>query len=283
MSNQQLIKSAHVWFLTGLLACGLMVIAGKAGIRIQEQNSNQNSNSNSNTGNANRSQNRNANRSANRNSDNMNSGNMNSGNMNATGGHTGMAGMSSRDRDFIMDAAMGGLMEVELGRVAAQQGSSEAVKQFGQRMVDDHSKANTELMTLASSKGITLPTSIDDKHRGEVTKLSAMTGADFDRAYSKMMLKDHEKDVSEFEKESTKGGDADIKAFATSTLPTLQEHLQLARALPGNERASSGGNSNSGGGSRNSNSNSGGGSRNSNSNRNRNGNMNGNSNNSNRP
>ena len=277
MTNQQLIKSAHVWFLTGLLMCGLLVIAGKAGIRGQEQNSNQNSNSNSNSGNANRSQNRNANRSANRNSGNMNSGNMNSGNMNATGGHAGMAGMSSRDRDFVMDAAMGGLMEVELGRIASQQGASDAVKQFGQRMVDDHSKANTELMTLASGKGITLPTSIDDKHREQVTKLSAMSGADFDRAYSKMMLKDHEKDVSEFEKESTKGGDADIKAFATSTLPTLQEHLQMARALPGNERGTGGNDNASGGRSKNSNS---GGSKNSN--RNSNGNSNGNSN-SNRP
>src|SRR5215216_3011772 len=275
MSNQQLIKSAHVWFLTGLLACGLLVVAGKAGVKIQEQNSNQNSNSNSNASNANSSQNRNANTS-NRNSANANTGNRNSANANTnTGDQAGTAGMSSRDREFLMDAATGGLMEVELGRIAAQQGSSDAVKQFGQRMVDDHSKANTELMTLASGKGITVPTSIDDKHREDVTKLSAMSGADFDRAYSKMMLKDHEKDVSEFEKESTKGGDADIKAFATSTLPTLQEHLQMARALPGNER---------GGNNANSNSNSGGGSRNTN--RNRNGNMNGNGNgngNSNRP
>ncbi|HEX7772888.1 MAG TPA: DUF4142 domain-containing protein, partial [Pyrinomonadaceae bacterium] len=166
MNNQQLIKSAHIWFLTVLLACGLVAIAVNAGIRIQEQNSNQNSNSNSN---ANSSQNRNANRS-----------NRNSANTSATGEQTGMAGaMNSKDRDFVMDAAMGGLMEVELGRLAAQQGASEAVKQFGQRMVDDHSKANTELMTLATSKGITLPTAIDDKHRQEVTKLSAMSGADF--------------------------------------------------------------------------------------------------------
>ena len=256
MSNQQLIKSAHIWFLAALLACGLLVVAGKAGIRAQEQNSNQNSNSN--TSNANSSQNRNMNRS-----------NRNSSNTSATGEQTGMSGaMNSKDRDFVMDAAMGGLMEVELGQLAAQKGTSEAVKQFGQRMVDDHGKANTELMTLATSKGITLPTAIDDKHRQDVTKLSAMSGAEFDRAYSKMMLKDHEKDVSEFEKQSMKGTDSDVKAFAGKTLPTLQEHLTMARALPGNERGNSG-NSNSGGGSRNSN-------------RNSNGNMNGNSN-SNRP
>src|SRR5215217_83043 len=150
MSNQQLIKSAHIWALAVILAGGVWAIAGKAGIRMQEQNSNQNSNSNS-TSNANRSQN--ANRS-NRNA---------RANENASGEQTGMGNMASQDRNFVMDAAMGGMMEVELGRVAAQQGASEAVKQFGQRMVDDHSAANTELMSLASSKGITLPTALDDK------------------------------------------------------------------------------------------------------------------------
>jgi len=260
MSNQQLIKSAHIWALAGLLVCGLWAVAGKATMRIQEQNSNQNSNSNS-TGNANRSQN--ANRS-----------NRNSQNSNAMGEQTGMANMAAQDRNFLMDAAMGGLMEVELGRLAAQQGTSDAVKQFGQRMVDDHSKANQELMSVASSKGITLPTEIDEKHRKEMTKLSGLSGAEFDREYGKMMLSDHRKDVSEFEKQSTRGTDADLKAFASKTLPTLQEHLQMAEALPG---AKGGGNMN---GSMNSNS---GGSRNSNSNRNRNGNSNGNSNNSNNP
>jgi len=253
MSNRQLIKSAHVWALTALLALGLWAIAGKAGIRIQNQNSNQNSNgnSNSNTGNSNRMQNEN--RSSNRN----------------TGGATGApAGMSSQDHKFVMEAAMGGLAEVELGRVAAERGTSEAVKQFGQRMVDDHSKANQELMSLASTKGMTVPTALDDKHQKDVTKLSGMSGAEFDRAYAKMMLKDHEEDVKEFERQSTRGGDPDIRAFASKTLPTLQEHLQMARSLPGNE--GSGGNSNSGG-SRNSN-------RNSNGNSNNNGNNNGNSN-----
>ena len=233
MSNQQLIKSAHVWALAAILAGGCWAITGKAGIGGQEQNSNQNSN---------------ANRSANRNM---------RGNSNATGEQTGMANMTSQDRNFIMDAAMGGMMEVELGRVAAQQGASDAVKQFGQRMVDDHSKANSELMSLASSKGITLPTELDAKHREHVTKLSAMSGADFDREYGKMMASDHRKDVSEFEKESTRGTDPDLKAFATKTLQTLQEHLRLAETLPGATRG--GGNMNS--------------------NRNRNGN----SNNSNRP
>jgi putative membrane protein len=226
MSNQQLIRSAHVWALALLLACGLGAVAGKAGIRNQDQNSNQNSNS---SANANKMQ-------------NANKSNRNSRNNNATGEQTGMANMTSQDRDFVMDAAMGGMMEVELGRIAAQNGASDAVKQFGQRMVDDHSKANEELMTLATSKGITLPTTLDEKHKEHLTKFSSMTGADFDRAYGKEMLSDHRKDVSEFEKQSTKGTDPDLKAFATKTLPTLREHLQMAESLPG---AKSGGNMNS--------------------------------------
>lgn len=225
MTNKQLIKSAHIVALAVLLACGIWV--AKAGMLPQNQNSNQNSNSNSNT--EPRTQNRNMN----------SSGKRDSGNMNASGQQAGMRNMSSQDRNFLMDAAMGGMMEVELGRVAAQKGMSDAVKQFGQRMVDDHSAANTELMSIASSKSITLPAELDEKHREHVTKLSAMSGAEFDRAYAKMMVSDHQKDVSEFEKQSTKGADPDLKAFATKTLPTLQEHLQMARTLDGGQRGNS--------------------------------------------
>ena len=217
MNNQQLIKSAHIWGLAVLLACGLWAFAGTELQGQQNQNQNQNQNSNSNA-NSNMAHNQNANMRANRNTG-------------ATGEQTGMAGLSSQDRDFLMDAAMGGMMEVQLGRWAMQLGASDAVKQFGQRMVDDHSKTNTELMTLASSKGVTLPTELDKKHQEEVRKLTRLTGAEFDRAYAKMMLSDHNKDVSEFEKQSTKGADADVKAFATTALPTLREHLQMAQAL----------------------------------------------------
>ena len=233
MSNKQLIKSAHVWALAAILAGGCWAITAKAGIGGQEQNSNQNSN-----------------RSANRNM---------RGNSNATGERAGMGSMTSQDHDFIMDAAMGGMMEVELGRVAAEKGMSDAVKQFGQRMVDDHSKANQELMSLARGKGITLPTTIDEKHQKEMTKFSSLSGAEFDREYTKMMVSDHRKDVSEFEKQSTRGTDAALKAFATKTLSTLREHLHMAEALPDAKTS--------------------GGAMNSNSNRNRNGN----SNNSNQP
>lgn len=236
MTPQQLTKPVYIWVLTALIAFGLWVVAGKAGINLpQGQNSN-NQNGNSNTGNANRGQNDNR---ANRNSD-------------ATGQRTGMSNMSSQDHKFIMETAMGGLKEVELGRIAAQQGASDAVKQYGQRMVDDHTKANAELMTLATSKGMTLPTELDEKHRADVTKLSGMSGAQFDRAYAKMMVNNHKKKVDNFEKQSTRGGDQDLKAFATKTLPTVQEHLQMARTLPGAE----GGGDNSNNSNRNGNGNS---------------------------
>ena len=107
MSNQQLIKSAHIWVVIVLASFGIVALSGKAVIRFNNQNSNQNSNANAN---ANMSQNRNANKSSNR----------NSGNNNAAGTQAGMGTLNSHDHDFIMDAAMGGLMEVELGRVAAQ-------------------------------------------------------------------------------------------------------------------------------------------------------------------
>lgn len=137
----------------------------------------------------------------------------------------------SADEKFAMEAAMGGLEEVELGRVAAQKGASDEVRQFGQRMVDDHSKANQDLMQVASAKGWTLPTALDAKHQAEVQKLSALSGDQFDKTYVDMMLKDHKKDVPEFQKEAAGGADADIKAFAARTTPTLQDHLQMIQRI----------------------------------------------------
>jgi len=263
MSNKQFIKSSHIWAVVVAVLFGAIVFAGRA------ESTPSNMGQNTNNTNTSRNRNQNANTTSTRNTNNSN----------ASGEQTSMAAMSSKDRDFIMDTAMSGLTEVELGRWAAQKGSSDAVKQFGQRMVDDHSKANSELMQLASTKGVTLPTALDEKHQKDVAKLTKLSGADFDKAFSKMMLDDHEKAVKEFEKESTGGGDADLKAFATTTLPTLREHLELARTLPGNEgRGLKNTNSNSGMMNSNSNSN-----RNSNRNSNSNRNRNSNSNNSNQP
>ena len=162
---------------------------------------------------------------------NSNSSGTGGGNTNENGGMKHGSGQMRADHKFAMETAMGGLMEVELGKLAASKGASDEVKQFGQKMVDDHSKANEELMRVASSKGMTPPTTLDAKHQAAVQKLSALSGEKFDKEYVKMMVSDHKKDVSEFQKEASRGADPDIKAFAASTLPTLQEHLQMIQRI----------------------------------------------------
>jgi putative membrane protein len=141
------------------------------------------------------------------------------------------SGSMTSDMKFAMEAAVGGMEEVQLGQLAAQKGASDEVKQFGQHMVDDHTKANEDLMQVASGKSWTLPAALDAKHQADVQKLSAMSGEAFDREYVKMMVKDHKKDVADFQKESMHGADADVKSFATRTLPTLQEHLQMIQRI----------------------------------------------------
>lgn len=135
------------------------------------------------------------------------------------------------DMKFVMEAASGGLLEVELGNYVAQAGSSPDVKAFAQRMVTDHSKVNKELMTLAENKQIKLPKEMNKKHMGVYQKLKGMQGADLDKAYMKEMVKDHKDDVKAFGNEAKKGKDPDIKAFAANTLPVLQEHLKLAQDI----------------------------------------------------
>lgn len=186
-------------------------------------------------------------------------------NLNRNGGTNAGRASNSADAKFAMTAAMDGMTEVELGRLAVQKGASDAVKQLGQRMIDDHTAANQQLMQLASSKGITLPTSLDPKHAAMVQKFQGLSGAAFDRAYAKQMVQDHRKAVALFQKEADRGMDAEIKAFASSTLPTLQGHLSMAQAM--NQGA--GGNNANGNMSGNTNSNM-------NTNRNRSGNMNSN-------
>jgi putative membrane protein len=142
----------------------------------------------------------------------------------------GATNLSSGDRKFIEKAAEGGMAEVQLGKLATQKAGADQVKQFGQRMVDDHSKANDQLKQVASSKNVTLPTDVDKSTKREMDKLSKLSGADFDREYMKNMVSDHKKDVSDFKSEASRAKDPDVKQFAASTLPTLQEHLQLAQS-----------------------------------------------------
>jgi putative membrane protein len=139
--------------------------------------------------------------------------------------------LSAEERSFINEAAIGGLAEVEMGRVATKNAKSPDVKNFGQRMIDDHTKVNQELTQLASSKGITPPKELDAKNRATMESLSKLTGAQFDKEYMSHMVEDHQKDVAAFQKQASQAKDPELKAFASKTLPTLEEHLQLAKSI----------------------------------------------------
>ncbi len=139
--------------------------------------------------------------------------------------------LSAADTKFVKAAASGGMEEVELGKLAAQKASNPDVKSFGQKMVDDHTKANDQLKQVASQKNVTLPAGMNNMQKHDQAKLAKLSGAAFDRSYVSMMVKDHKKDVADFQKESTSGKDTDVKSFASTTLPTLQDHLKMVQDL----------------------------------------------------
>ena len=145
--------------------------------------------------------------------------------------------LSAADKKFVRDAAQGGMAEVELGKLATEKASSDEVKKFGQRMVDDHTKAADQLKEIASSKGIQVPTKLSAKDQMTKDRLSKLSGEQFDKAYMNDMVKDHTQDVAEFKHESTSGTDPDIKNFASTTLPTLQDHLKQAKELAPSSRS----------------------------------------------
>jgi len=139
--------------------------------------------------------------------------------------------MSTADKKFMREAAEGGMAEVELGKLATEKASSQDVKQFGQRMVDDHSKANDQLKQVAQNEGIKLPTTLSPAEKAEKERLSKLSGERFDQAYMALMRKDHTKDVSDFRMESKSGHDPEVKNFASQTLPTLEDHLKQAESI----------------------------------------------------
>jgi putative membrane protein len=139
------------------------------------------------------------------------------------------ANLSRGDRKFIEEAAQGGMAEVQLGKLAEQKAASDQVKQFGKKMADDHQKANEQLKKIAANKGVDLPNDLSSSDRREYDKLQKKSGADFDREYMKEMVSDHKKDVKDFESAAKSANDPDIKNFASTTLPTLHQHLDLAQ------------------------------------------------------
>jgi putative membrane protein len=145
--------------------------------------------------------------------------------------------VSSSDKKFVEKASQGGAAEVQLGKLAAQKTQSAEVKQFGQRMAKDHASANDKLTQIASKKGIPAAADMDSSSKREYDKLSKLSGAQFDQEYMKTMVSDHEKDIKEFKSEAKSGKDADIKTFAESTLPTLEDHLRQAKSAEAAARA----------------------------------------------
>ena len=129
------------------------------------------------------------------------------------------------DTVFAAKAAVGGMAEVALGKMAAAKSTDSKIKDFGNMMVMDHSKANTELMTIAKSKNITLPASLDAEHQAKSDSLSKLSGKDFDAAYVNAMIEGHKKTLALMQSEATNGKDADLKAFAAKTAPVVQTHL----------------------------------------------------------
>lgn len=136
-----------------------------------------------------------------------------------------------KDHEFLVEAASGGLMEVELGKLAAANAASAEVKQFAAQMVTDHTKANEELKTLAAAKNVTIPAAPGEDHMKHINDLREKKGADFDKAYMSLMVDDHQEDVNKFEEQGNNGNDVEIKAFAAGKVATLKQHHEMAKTL----------------------------------------------------
>jgi putative membrane protein len=158
----------------------------------------------------------------------------------AAGPTTGSPGMGPMDtpmqarvddKKFLKDATMGSMTEVQLGKLAAEKGSADTVKQYGQKLASDHTKATEELKQIAAKENIQVPDSLDSKHQSKVDKLAKLSGPQFDRAFVKDQMKDHEKDVSDYQAEAQYGTNPNVKMVAAKELPTLQQHLAEAKDL----------------------------------------------------
>ena len=144
---------------------------------------------------------------------------------------SGASSLARGDRRFAEKAMEGGMAEVEAGKVAMDKAQDAQVKAFAKKMVDDHSKANAELTKIASAKGITAPAAVDGGHKRKMDRMASKSGADFDRAYMDEMVDDHQATVRDFRSAAKSAKDPEIKAFASSTLPTLEQHLQEAKTI----------------------------------------------------
>jgi putative membrane protein len=141
------------------------------------------------------------------------------------------AAVSSVDRSFATKAASGGLAEIQAAQVAQQKAGSPQVKTFADRMISDHTQANTELQQIAQQEKLTLPTQPASHDRASVQAMTGLTGSVFDRRYAQEEVRDHQQDVALFRQEANSGRDPALKQYAQKTLPVLRQHLQMAQAL----------------------------------------------------
>lgn len=148
----------------------------------------------------------------------------------STPAHETLQGADTAAKSFVTQAAIGGLMEVEAGKLAKSKALNADVKAFGEKMIADHSKANEELKALAAKKGLSIPSSLPEAEGSHLNAMKNLSGAAFDKHYLEMMVNDHGKTISLFE-QATMSGDADIKSWAEKTLPVLKMHNELANKL----------------------------------------------------
>jgi putative membrane protein len=140
------------------------------------------------------------------------------------------------DKRFAKDQALNAMVEMELGKLAAQKASRDDIKQIGQKIVDDQAKANDQLKEVAGKENIPIPDALDSKRQSRLDKLSRLSGEDFDKAFVKEALKEEQDEVRDFNAEAQGGADANIKTFASNMLPTLQQELDKVKNLNKSEK-----------------------------------------------
>jgi putative membrane protein len=145
--------------------------------------------------------------------------------------NSGDVGQTMKDKIFLRKAAQGGMAEVKLGQLAAEKGSSEEVKTFGQKMVDDHTQLNNEMAPIADSMGVRMPKNLNKEDQAEYDKLSGLSGNDFDMEYLSAMVKDHHKDLREFRAEAASTTDPTLQAAVTKATKVIHEHSVMVDKL----------------------------------------------------
>lgn len=146
-----------------------------------------------------------------------------------------MVGMS--DHKFMTKAAQGGMAEVQMGQLAQQKGASEAVKEFGRMLEKDHAAANEKLKAIAKERQTELPSEMGAEHQKTIALLNSLSGEEFDRQFIRAQLREHRKDIRDFERAAERSMDTDLREFASGTLPALKSHYQKAQEIHGETRS----------------------------------------------